>query len=62
MTAFLPGDAERWDEQWSGGPALGDIEVEVTEPEVLGVIYGPDGKVAFTLLDRPVQPFGFQRP
>lgn len=37
------------------------LDVEIGGPEVLGELYGPDGEVMFTLVDRPVIPFGFCR-
>lgn len=42
----------------SDGP---ECTVEVTEPEVLGYLLGPDGEPIATLLDRRVVPFGFTR-
>lgn len=37
------------------------VDVEIGGPEVLGVLLGVDGEVAFTLVDRPILPFGFCR-
>lgn len=37
-----------------------ELTVEVTDPAVLGYLYGPRGEVLCTLLDRPVVPFGFR--
>lgn len=36
------------------------IDVEITAPNVLGYLLGPDGEPVATLLDRPIVPFGFQ--
>jgi hypothetical protein len=46
-------------------PALSppaSIEVEVTEPEVVGVLLGPDGEPLIVLWDREPIDFGFQIP
>jgi hypothetical protein len=37
------------------------LEVDIGGPEVLGELFGPDGEVMFTLVDRPILPFGFCR-
>lgn len=43
---------------WDDGPAL---TLEVTDPQVLGYLLGPDGEPIATLVDRrPIQ-FGFSR-
>lgn len=42
--------------------SLSSVEVTVTDPLVLGYLYGPDGEPFATLLDRRVVPFGFQIP
>lgn len=36
------------------------IEVEITDPNVLGYLLGPDGEPIATLLDRSTVTFGFQ--
>ena len=36
-----------------------DLTLEVDGPEVLGVLYDARGEVGWTLLDRPMLPFGF---
>lgn len=38
------------------------ITVEVTEPQEVGRLYGPDGETLLILLDRSWVPFGFQPP
>lgn len=38
------------------------IDVEVTDPAVVGELYGPDGAVLAVVYDRTVVPFGFQAP
>lgn len=37
-----------------------ELTVEITEPEVVGVLYGPSGEVLSTLFNRTVVPFGFR--
>lgn len=53
-----PGDWEyEWDEELPGVDAM---QVIVHEPQLLGVLYGPDGEVIRAMYDRPIIPFGFQ--
>jgi hypothetical protein len=40
---------------------LPHLEVEVTDPQVVGTILGPDGEPLHTVLDREIFPFGFCR-
>lgn len=56
MGLFAPDD---WDEDEP--PTVPCVDVEIGGPEVLGELLGPKGEVMFTLVDRPVIPFGFCR-
>lgn len=55
-TFFYPDADDEFDE-----PSPPSLDVEVSAPQVLGHLLGPDGEVMFTLVDRPVIPFGFRR-
>lgn len=54
MRSFADPDDEWVDTSWLHG-----LTVERTEPEVLGVILGPDGVPLRAVFDRPVVSFGF---
>lgn len=56
-----PGDDEFEPDDF-GPYAAPALEVDITDPEVIGVLYGPDGEPMFDLLDRRPIPFGFQPP
>lgn len=49
------GEPEDWDEP-TNPPGL---TVEVTDPEIIGYLYGPRGQLLGTVLDRAPMPFGF---
>lgn len=40
-------------------PNYPDLTLEVDGPEVLGVLYDATGRIGWTLIDRPLLPFGF---
>lgn len=44
---------------WDDDIAAPSIEVEITDPEVVGTILGPDGQPLHTVLARETFPFGF---
>lgn len=51
-----------WDDaEPAAPPDAPHLSVEITEPDVVGYLYGPDGAPFATILDRPWVPFGFQR-
>lgn len=58
---WVPG-MEPWDDPDDTAPAPPDLTVYETDPEILGVLYGPDGEPLSILTDRPVIPFGYQPP
>lgn len=43
------------------GPSLHEVEVIVTEPEEVGVLFGPKGEV-LVVVTKPRVPFGFGPP
>ena len=46
---------------YSGLPSEHSLEVTVTDNPVIGVLYGPDGRVLAEVHEREVLPFGFNR-
>ena len=55
--------------EWDPGADYDDFEIgypeltlEVDGPEVLGYLLDKSGEIGWTLLDRPMLPFGFCRP
>lgn len=47
------------EDMWGPGPDIPHLEVEITDPDVVGTILGPDGEPLHTVLSRPRFPFGF---
>lgn len=61
MTAPPPDPDDYELEEDEEPPSLGAMEVTVTEPELLGVLYDHRGEVLRAMYDRRIVPFGFNR-
>jgi hypothetical protein len=61
VVSEFPDDDEEEEEE-PPEPYVTSLEVHVTDPELLGTLYAPNGDVIAVLYDRRVVPFGFQLP
>lgn len=57
-------DEDDWEpDPWYPDPVTPpDLSVDIEDPVPIGELYGPNGDVIATLLDRRPIPFGFQPP
>lgn len=59
MRGFDDPDDMPYGDLWDCDIAVPSLEVEITDPDVVGTILGPDGQPLHTVLSRERFPFGF---